>query len=442
LDGGGLWTHQNSNAGNTLCSDDVLVRGPLETAWYRDGVLEIVDRHAQGPAPLYNQGVLVVEGVDGLCGLDAYNGRTRWVFPIDGILADWDGVHHDVGVGDVGSNFCLGTDAVFVRNGPTCLRIDLQTGRQLAEFKTPVADDVANRNWGYVAVVDRVLFGTVLNEEHAVTPRYKNIRLRTESVLLFAIDVDTGELLWKYEPQHSIRNNAIAIADGRAYLIDRPLAPADRIANPQPNGKRRPPLAPGEQAGGTLIALDARRGEVLWTNDQQIWGTQLAVGAPAGVLLMYYQGVKHGFFKLPSEVGGRLAAFTVDSGERLWDREAEYKTRPIINDGVVYAEGGAWDLTTGESISWDFRRSYGCGQISASRHLMLFRSATLGYLDLTREAGTENFGGIRPSCWFNAIPAGGMVLVPDGSSKCACSYQMRAWLALQPKEAVDAVETD
>ena len=63
---------------------------------------------------------------------------------------------------------------------------------------------------------------------------------------------------------------------------------------------------------------------------------------------------------------------------------------------------------------------------------MLFRSATLGYLDLTRDVGTENFGGIRSSCWFNAIPAGGMVLVPDGSSKCACSYQMQAWLALQP----------
>ena len=69
--------------------------------------------------------------------------------------------------------------------------------------------------------------------------------------------------------------------------------------------------------------------------------------------------------------------------------------------------------------------------MAGSRHLMLFRSATLGYLDLSRGAGTENFGGMRPSCWFNAIPAGGLVLVPDGSAKCACSYQMQAWLALQ-----------
>ena len=34
-------------------------------------------------------------------------------------------------------------------------------------------------------------------------------------------------------------------------------------------------------------------------------------------------------------------------------------------------------------------------------------------LHLTRDAGTENYGGIRPSCWINAIPASGLVLVPD-----------------------------
>ena len=435
LEGAGRWTHQNSDAANTLCSDDSRIRGPLETAWYRDGVLEIVDRHAQGPAPLYNRGVLVVEGVHGICGLDAYNGRTRWVYPIEDVLADWDGVHHDVGVGDTGSNFCLSDEAVFVRTGPSCLKIDLQTGRKLAEFTTPTNDNATNRNWGYVAYADGILFGTVLNDEHKVSPRYHDIRLRTESVLFFALDADTGQVLWQYDPEGSLRSNAIAIADDRVYLIDRPLAPADRIDDPTPNGKHRPLLAPGEQPGGTLIAMDTRTGGVAWKNYENIWGTQLAVSTAQGKLLMAYQAVKHSFFKLPSEVGGRLAAFSADKGKRIWGREATYKTRPIINDDIIYAEGGAWNLKTGEPVPWEFRRSYGCGQIAGSRHLMLFRSATLGYLDLSRDAGTENFGGIRPSCWFNAIPAGGLVLVPDGSAKCACSYQMQAWLALQTSVA-------
>lgn len=431
LEGAGLWTHQNSNAANTLCSDDTLIRGPLEAAWFRDGVLEIADRHAQGPAPLYNRGVLVVEGVHGVCGLDAYNGRTRWVYPIEGVLADWDGVHHDVGVGDTGSNFCLSEEAVFVRTGSSCLKIDLQTGRKLAEFTTPTDDEAVDRNWGYVAYADGLVFGTVLNEEHKVSPRYGDIRLRTESVLFFALDAETGDVLWRYDPEGSLRSNAIAIADGRVYLIDRPLASADRIDTPERNGKHRPVLAPGEQPGGTLIALDARTGGVAWKNYENIWGTQVAVSPSHERLLMSYQAVKHSFFKLPSEVGGRLAGFATDSGKRVWDHEAIYKTRPILNGDTIYAEGGAWNLETGEEVPWEFRRSYGCGQIAGSRHLMLFRSATLGYLDLSRNVGTENFGGMRPSCWFNAIPAGGLVLVPDGSAKCACSYQMQAWLALQ-----------
>jgi outer membrane protein assembly factor BamB len=193
-------------------------------------------------------------------------------------------------------------------------------------------------------------------------------------------------------------------------------------------------LKPGDQPGGTLMALDARTGAALWKTDDDVFGTQLAVSSKQGAVVMFYQAVKHKFFKLPSEVGGRLAAFNTADGRRLWDHEAIYKTRPIFNDETIYAEGGAWKIKTGEEVTWHFERSYGCGQIAASRHLMLFRSATLGYLDLSRDAGTENWGGIRPSCWFNAIPAGGMVLVPDGSAKCACSYQMQAWLALQPAE--------
>ena len=434
MKGAGQWTHQNCDAANTICSPDKVARGPLEMAWYRDGVIEIADRHAQAPAPLCNRGYLVVEGVDGICAVDAYNGHTLWTYPIPGILADWDGVHHDVGVGDTGSNFCLSDDAAFVRIGERCLKIELTTGRKIHEFKTPVNTSAKDCNWGYIAYADGLLFGTVLNNEHTISPRYEGIRLRNESVLFFALDADTGRLKWKYQPQHSIRNNTIAIAGGRVYLIDRPIALADRITDPKPNRKHRPLLKAGEHPGGTLIAMDARTGSVLWKNDNDVFGTQVAVSDKHNALLMYYQAVKHNFFKLPSEIGGRMAAFDVKTGTHLWDNKVEHRSRPIINEDVIYAEGGAWKLKTGEPVPWNFKRSYGCGQIAGSTNMLVFRSATLGYLDLRRNVGTENFGGIRPNCWFNAIVAGGLVLVPDGSSKCACSYQMRSWVALQQQQ--------
>jgi len=48
----------------------------------------------------------------------------------------------------------------------------------------------------------------------------------------------------------------------------------------------------------------------------------------------------------------------------------------------------------------------------ASLQMLVFRSATLGYCDLTGTRRTENYDGIRPGCWIDAIPAGGLILRP------------------------------
>ncbi|MBT4864176.1 MAG: PQQ-binding-like beta-propeller repeat protein [Planctomycetaceae bacterium] len=434
LEGAGSWTHQNADPANTICSTDRLVKGPLEMFWFRDVDFELPNRHGQAPAPLFHRGVMIVGGVDGLCALDAYNGRTLWTFELKDNLRDYDGIHHDVGVGETGSNFCIGDDSVFVRSGDHCIRIELTTGKQLAEYKTPVSDDAKNRDWGYLAYSDQTVFGTVANERHKVSPRYRLSKLSTESVSLFAVDIKTGKIKWQYRPKHSIRNNTLAIGRGHVFLIDRPLVGADHITNPRRDGKHQPVLKPEEQPAGVLVALDVATGKLRWKRSDDIFGTQLAVSEQHGVVLMNYQAVRHRFFKLPSEIGSRIAAVDAATGKRLWNAKADYKTRPLINDNVVYAQGGAWDLKSGKPMPFELNRSYGCGQISASANLMLFRSGTLGYLDLSRKAGTENYGGIRTSCWINAIPAGGLVLVPDGSTKCRCSYQMQAWFALRERE--------
>ena len=146
------------------------------------------------------------------------------------------------------------------------------------------------------------------------------------------------------------------------------------------------------------------------------------------MLLMSYQSTR---FKLPSEVGGRMAVFRATEGYRVWDKKIDYITRPLVNDRTIITQPARLDLLTGEDEPWSFKRSYGCGQMAGSKNLLLFRSATVGYFDFTRKAGTENFGGIRPGCWVNALPAGGLVFIPDASAGCRCSYQNRSWVALQ-----------
>lgn len=431
LKGAGQWTHQNGNAANTLCSDDALVQGKLSMHWFRDVEFEIANRHGQGPAPLVAQGVMVVGGVHGVCAVDAFNGRLMWKHEVPNWLADYDGIHHDVGIGDTGGPMCLGQDSVFLRTGEQALRISLQTGEVLARWSTPVEVSAKDRRWGFIAHENGLVIGSVENSAHRVSPRYQHSQLRTESVLLFALDAKTGVLKWKYQPKGSIRHNAIAIAAGRVFLVDRPLVKEDLVLQARRNGVAAARMSANALPAGELMALDVASGRLLWSQKEDVWGTQLSASAAHGVLLMNYKAVRHNFFELPSEAGGRLAAFDLNTGKRRWDQVAEYQTRPLINDRSIYAQGGAWDLLSGSPLNFELKRSYGCGQISGSRHLMLFRSATLGYVDLSRQAGTENYGGIRPSCWINAIPAEGMVLVPDGSSKCQCSYQMKAWFALQ-----------
>jgi hypothetical protein len=254
------------------------------------------------------------------------------------------------------------------------------------------------------------------------------------------MDAKSGQLKWQYRARDSIRHNAIAIGNGRVHLIDRPLALGDRHLEKRrgtpdpgdvhPSGeKRRGTPDPGDvHPSGTLVALDAADGKVLWRTDDA-YGTVLALSEEHDVLLMCYQDWR---FKLASELGGRMAAFDAATGKARWDIQAAYSTRPVLNGRTIYLQPGAWDLLTGEQQEFRLDRSYGCGIPSGSRRMMVFRSATLGYVDLVDGQGTENYGGIRPGCWTGAVPAGGLVLMPDATDRCTCSYLIKASIALKP----------
>lgn len=423
LEGAGNWTHQYQNAGNALCSTDEYVQGPLGMLWFRDVAMDMPNRHGRGPGPLFYEGLLYSEGMDELACVDAYNGRLLWKYPLPGILKAFNG-DELMGTSGTHSNYCIADSGVYVRRDDHCLRIDRRTGELLNRFYAPPQADGKPSTWGFIACENGLLLGSAANPEHVVTFRYLDrggdmSAQLTESRALFAMDAVTGRLLWKYDAQHSIRHNAIALGQDTVYLIDRPLAQFDRTRT-----KTAEPQAPG-----SLLALDARAGSPRWRNDERIDGTLLALSSDHATLLMSYQPTR---FALASEVGGRLAAFDTQDGARRWEKQAAYASRPLINDRTVYAQGGAWDLLTGDTRPFNFSRSYGCGVLAGSRHMMVFRSATLGYFDLQRNERTENFGGIRPGCWINAIPAGGLVLVPDASAGCSCSYLNQTWFALEP----------
>jgi len=427
-EGAGVWTHQYCDPANTNCSADNL-RGPLGMLWFTDFGFPMPSRHGRGPAPLFLDGRLFISGLDGLLAADAYNGRKLWEYPLPGILKAYD-QDHLMGSAGTGSNICVTGGGVYVRTGGECLRIDPATGKLLARFEAPLQPDGKPGTWAFIACSGGILYGTLADTSHIVKWRYLKGDMRTqftESILLFALDGETGALKWTYRPVNSIRNNTIAIGRGLVFLIDRPQAPGDRLK--EAAEKRRGAAKSPPHPTGVLLALDGKEGRIVWEEGKNIYGTLLAVSEEYGALLMAYQPTR---FRLDSEIGGRMALFRASDGSRAWDIQARYESRPVINGRTIYAQPGAWDLLTGIRKSYQFSRSYGCGIPTGSRNLMLFRSATLGYLDLTCNRGTENYGGIRPGCWINAIPAGGLVLMPDASDRCTCSYLIKSSIALQP----------
>ena len=434
LEGAGAWTHQYCDPANTCCSTDTLVKGPLGMLWFRDSDFLMPSRHGRGPAPLFADGRLFVEGMHALRAVDAYNGRTLWEFPLDDILTPYD-QEHLVGTASTNSNFCLAGDSIYLRTGARCLRIDAATGRQISVFPTPLPAGQPG-TWGYIACDNGTLFGTVANTEHIVYWAYMKSdmeKLFGESSALFAVDAGTGKLKWSYTARNSIRHNNIAIGGGRVFLIDRPLDVVDTFAYQEAKRRRKTtPTAARQDAPAQLVALDGETGELLWKTDEDVYGPLLALSLKHNMLLMTQQ---HTRFKLPSERGGRMTAFRASDGTAVWEAKTEQReksSRPIINDDVIYNEPGAWNLLTGERMDFNLERSYGCGILSGSPNLLIYRSATLGYFDLPNGTETQNYGGIRPACWINAIPAGGLVLLPDATDRCTCSYLIKASIALQP----------
>ncbi|MDP6763928.1 MAG: PQQ-binding-like beta-propeller repeat protein [Planctomycetota bacterium] len=423
LPGAGSWTHQYADAANTVCSNDT-VGGPLGMRWFAEVDQRITQRHGRGPAPLVHGGRIFSLGQDSLVAVDAYNGRVLWEIALPGILAGYEG-DHLMGTAGVGGLACVTADALFLRREGHCLRLDTATGEETARWVAPPPRGGGEPIWGAIATDGERLFGSLADPDHVVTYRYVNsgdlaVQL-TESTALFALDAADGTQLWRYDADHSLRHNAIALGAGRVFLVDRPQAEADRT---------REPVEGAVHAPGVLRALDAADGSLVWEQDE-VWGTLLAFGATADAVLMAYQPTR---FRLGSEVGGRLAAFAAADGSELWSEEASYASRPVIVGGTIYAQGGAWDLATGAAADFPFSRSYGCGVLACGENLAVFRSATLGYTELTEPARVHNFGGLRPGCWINAIPAAGLVLVPDGSAGCVCSYQNRSWVALHGED--------
>jgi outer membrane protein assembly factor BamB len=437
LSGAGSWAHEYGNADNSGCGDDTLVKGQLNLLWYGEpGPGQMPSRHASAAAPLAFDGKMFVQGENVIMAYDAYNGVELWKRNISGALR--------LGLKTKTSNLTGGMGSLFVVVGTKCLRLDATSGKTLAEYGIPGAADDKAKSWQYVACVGKALYGS------------------DNTGRIFAIDVKTGKVKWTHKTSQ-LMTVTISIGDGRLFYVDRSVTDAQKAEGlkgrtdkdkvyKDARGRPIPPVR-------LVVCLNAESGKTKWAKPLFIADCIPPVTKAHGdITMMYSKGVVllagqpwNGHFWREFFAGKfsrrSLIALSGDDGKMLWSGNKGYRSRPLIVGDRVIAEPWAHDLRTGQeymrshpiteaTARWQFARpGHHCGNIAAAPNMLLFRSGTAGYYDLGSDTGTVHFGGQRPGCWINCIPANGLVMMPEASSGCVCPNPIQCTTVFIPRPA-------
>lgn len=464
LPGAGNWSHQYGNPGNTAVSSDERIKGGLGVLWFGDpGPGDMVNRHEGAVGPLATNGRLFVQGESSILAYDAYNGVFLWKYENPAAIRT--GVFKNQNPG----NLAAADNALFHFVKDQCFELDAATGQVKRIHRLPREKDDGRYEWGFVATDDGLLFGTAtVRKELEARLRRRGRQTEDMTDSLFAIDLATGKHLWTYHGT-SIPHHTLAIGPGSVYFIDSSITSEQReqilrqdktdltslIGKDRELAEERAKKADIRNA----VALDSRTGETRWVSPVDVTDCS-EIGTGGGKLsLMYHDNVlllgganANGHYWQQFVSGEfarrRLVALSATDGKKKWAKDANYKHRPIIVGQQVLAEPWSYNLSTGEQkmrthpltgeqVPWSLMRTgHHCGMFTGCESgMLLFRSGDTGFYDLKADAGTQHFAGHRLGCWINAIPANGLVMIPEASAGCVCLFSIAATIVMEPRES-------
>ncbi|MCD6288663.1 MAG: PQQ-binding-like beta-propeller repeat protein, partial [Candidatus Hydrogenedentes bacterium] len=556
LEGAGKWTQQYGNPSNTACSGDERVRGSLGIQWFGGpGPVGMVERHSRSQSPVAIDGRMFVEGSERILAIDSFNGTTLWERYIPGAIRTWTAVDSGNLVATKAGLYVAAYDKCYLLDPATGATIrvynlppsrdggrrrwgyiSVDNGILYGSASAPMALKygavvdalVSNGKWVDEKDVP-IAYLDVYRKAKAKYPEpnedfiretqrnglmYKSMTTRPRSGeflqksavsdamftsdSVFAMDTDTGKVLWKHDGQR-MANTTFVIGDGTVFFTDCAVSmeekreALDEMERLSASGKYfrqqgvtdelslwqkrlkehandknakymvqslKAELLRSKYPEGSLTiddldvrrvtALDAVTGRKLWETVMDFTGCcgdAMGAAYKDGLLLFFGNYGNHDAWR--AQIGGlrwrRVTVLSGKTGELVWSRPMNYRTRPLIVKDKLIIEPRVCDIRTGQmvmrkhpitgkDVPLEFLRpGHTCGITCASSSTLFYRSSCAALYDLDDDRGVTLFGGYRPGCAISIIPADGLVLSPEASSGCTCSYPVRGSLAMIPK---------
>jgi outer membrane protein assembly factor BamB len=492
LKGAGSWTQLYANPQNSACSGDTLVKGPLGVLWFGEpGPQGMVERHSRTDSPLSINGRLFIQGEELVMAYDAYNGTFLWETKLPGAVrarVDVDGGNLSltedslyVAAKDVcyrldnvtgqiigKYNMPATTDGSYRRWGYiSCVKNMLLGVRSLSLRQEYAAKYKAEESPASLAV---------LRGRHRAGTHWRSItefpswgsqdspkKALTSKIMtgdaVFALDVDTAKPLWVYHGK-GIPNITVTAADDTVFFVEGSPTSAQRATalnerkrlvsrGIYKQGTEAEP-GPNETDVRLIVALDAATGEIRWKRPLDLTGCggdKMGSAYADGLLLFFGHFSNHDqkYFLNNKLTWRRITALDAQTGKVVWSRPLNYLRRPLIVGDKIIIEPRACNLRTGEiitrrhpvtdeQVSWEFLRpGHSCGITSASADTLFYRSYCGAIYEMNEDKGINLFGAVRMGCWLDIIAANGLMLMPEASSGCTCSYPLRCSVALVNK---------
>lgn len=440
LEGFGEWTHFYADPANTGCSGDQRVGSQMALQWFgRPGPRQMIDRHHRTSPPLWKNGRLFIPGNDRIIAADAYNGTLHWNVEIPN--------SRRVAAFKNSGYMAVTGDRIYVAAASQCIGLNVSTGKEESKFQVESAPDGKERDWGYIAVVDDLLFGSGTKpgasirelSRRAVDNAYYDFRPVVTSDYLFAINRKTGAKGWSYLPQSGpILNPTITIGGGKVFFVESAPPESPKLSD----GRAHMKALLGQ--GSRIVALDMQTGKTAWSKSHDLRAIEHNVYISYARDLIAVVGSRNN--RTTKTVFFDLYVFDAKSGELKWTHSqnnqrkvggghGEQDLHPVIVGDRLYCEPNAYNLETGEPLKgwgWTLGGRSGCGTLSASASALFFRNSNPTMFDLVSKSYSKLTTVTRPGCWINLIPAGGLLLAPEASSGCTCNFAIQTSMAFLP----------